>query len=516
MIRIKDILKLKTLSQAKFLTNQEKKNNIVRSVNIMDAPDIINWVKKNELLLTTGFSMYKKINNLDKFIKNLSESGCSGLAIKSNRYFNNIPPQIIKSGNKYGLPIIEIPNDVVLGEVLNEILNEILLKDKLKQNKIIPLLNNSLNFENIENIISTLGQELNYDIAFESPFINKNINYKTENNQDKSEELDTKIFTINKQNNFLGKLIIYFNKNDIYKTEKMPTIHFSLNILEFLLNKKRLELNDNHKLRDEIIDNLINYDKNNYETLLEKLNLLNMNFFKNDCFFQIITISFKDNKKDKISSKDKFRNIINDFENEFKKNTDIQLLGGLYNKNIVFIIAAKQNKKNNEFIDRYTNYLNYLSTLYFPNHDIAIGISDLENKLMQIRNLYFHSIKANNIAYESINNIFQYNKNLGILEDVYDPNNGMTLKKIVDKNLGAIINHNSKKEYIKTLKVYFENNENINKASENLYIHRNSLKYRLDKIEKITNKNIDDLEDKLKLYLGIKAYEIINDSTKKI
>lgn len=515
MIKIKDILKLDSLSQAKLLTNEEKKNNRVTRVNIMDAPDIINWVKKNELLLTTGFSIQKKIKNLDKFIKNLSKSGCAGLAIKSNRYFNNIPPEIIESGNKYGLPIIEIPTEVVLGEILNEILNEILLKDNFEKNKIIPLLNNSFNFENIERIIDLIGQALNYDISFESPFINKNITYKAENSQNKTKDLDNKIFTIKKQNIVLGKLIIYFNKNDIYKSKKLSIVYFSLNILEFLLNKKRLELSKDHKIKNEVIDKLINYKEINKDDLFNQLTLLNRNIFKNNVFFQIITVSYKNDKDDKkIVLKDKFKKIINDFENEFENKSDIQLLGGLYNKNIVFITAAKNKNTNIEYIDLYTNHLNYLSTLYFPNCDLAIGISDTEKKLVQIKKQYFNSITANYIAHERKNNVFQY-ENLGILEDIYDPKNGMTLNKITENHLGPIIKDKNHKEYIKTLKVYFENNENINKASENLYIHRNSLKYRLNKIEKITNKNIDNLEDKLKLYIGIKAYEIINGSTKK-
>lgn len=511
MMRIKDVLELESLSRAQLLTDENTKNNVVNSVNIMDAPDINNWIKKNELLLTTGFSIYTRITDLDKFIKNLVKSGCAGLGIKPNRFFDNIPEEIIKSADKYGLPVIEIPNDIILGQVLKEILVEISIKHRFEADNIIPLLNNCLDFKNINKVVNLIGNAVNFNISLESAFINKKIDYRADDEtEDSKADFKKEVFVIKKQNIVLGKMIISTSKDNIYRLKKLPVINFGLNILEFLLDKKRLELSRDFELRNDILDKLINYKTTDDDNLLEELNLLNLDLYKKDIYFQIITASYKENEEEKILLQNKLKKIINNFESEFKGKSDIKLLGGIHKSQIVFVLVIKDDKTINfDYIELYTDYLNYLSELYFPNQNLVLGISSVEQKISKISILYLQSVKANNIAYERKNNVFKY-KDIGILEKIYDPENGVTLKKIMNDNFGSLADHNNFKEYIESLKVYFENDENLNKAAAALYIHRNSLKYRLNKIEKITNKNINNLEDKFKLYTGIKAYEILN------
>ncbi|MFW5891302.1 MAG: PucR family transcriptional regulator [bacterium] len=65
-------------------------------------------------------------------------------------------------------------------------------------------------------------------------------------------------------------------------------------------------------------------------------------------------------------------------------------------------------------------------------------------------------------------------------------------------------------ELIKTLKYLSKNDFNMKKTAEDLYIHRNTLYKRTDKIEKITGYNINDSETKLIFKMIIKLDEIID------
>lgn len=53
-----------------------------------------------------------------------------------------------------------------------------------------------------------------------------------------------------------------------------------------------------------------------------------------------------------------------------------------------------------------------------------------------------------------------------------------------------------------TLKVWIENNMSNQKASEQLYIHKNTIQYRLKKIEELTNLKLNQLHDLVLLYVG--------------
>ncbi|NLS12765.1 XRE family transcriptional regulator [Vibrio sp. SM6] len=60
----------------------------------------------------------------------------------------------------------------------------------------------------------------------------------------------------------------------------------------------------------------------------------------------------------------------------------------------------------------------------------------------------------------------------------------------------------TKNVLLRTLRAYFEQNCDVHLTCETLHIHRNTLRYRLDRIESITNLNINKLEDILQLYLA--------------
>lgn len=61
-------------------------------------------------------------------------------------------------------------------------------------------------------------------------------------------------------------------------------------------------------------------------------------------------------------------------------------------------------------------------------------------------------------------------------------------------------------EDIKTIYAFFENNLNIAETSRQLFIHRNTLVYRLDKYQKVTNLDIRRFEDATKFQLSFFIY----------
>jgi carbohydrate diacid regulator len=56
---------------------------------------------------------------------------------------------------------------------------------------------------------------------------------------------------------------------------------------------------------------------------------------------------------------------------------------------------------------------------------------------------------------------------------------------------------------IKTLKMWFKNHCDSTKTASNLHIHRNTLRYRLNKIMEKTGLNIHSYEEKIILYLAL-------------
>jgi DNA-binding PucR family transcriptional regulator len=63
--------------------------------------------------------------------------------------------------------------------------------------------------------------------------------------------------------------------------------------------------------------------------------------------------------------------------------------------------------------------------------------------------------------------------------------------------------HNS--DLIRTLRVYFAANANVSEAADRLYLHRNSLSYRLARVQDLTGLDLKDHRARLALQLGLLA-----------
>lgn len=58
-------------------------------------------------------------------------------------------------------------------------------------------------------------------------------------------------------------------------------------------------------------------------------------------------------------------------------------------------------------------------------------------------------------------------------------------------------------DLVKTLKVYFDTGANASEAAERLFLHRNSMLYRLSRVEKLTGLDLKNPRARLALQLGL-------------
>lgn len=121
-----------------------------------------------------------------------------------------------------------------------------------------------------------------------------------------------------------------------------------------------------------------------------------------------------------------------------------------------------------------------------------IGYCNVESYLM-LKKYYDDTSYKINLAfkYNIIDRIFDSNKL--ILEGIIDAVSEEMKNDIYisfEKGIAKLDN-----EMIRTMEVFFKCGLNLSEASKELYIHRNTLIYRLDKIQKYTNYDIREFND---------------------
>jgi purine catabolism regulator len=101
--------------------------------------------------------------------------------------------------------------------------------------------------------------------------------------------------------------------------------------------------------------------------------------------------------------------------------------------------------------------------------------------------------------------------NLGIYRLLLLLKDAPELKDFYEETLGPIISYDKKNhtDLIDTLAAYFACHGNVENTAQALYLHRNTLAYRLRRVEQLTNLDLKNLEDSFRLQLALKARTVI-------
>jgi carbohydrate diacid regulator len=138
----------------------------------------------------------------------------------------------------------------------------------------------------------------------------------------------------------------------------------------------------------------------------------------------------------------------------------------------------------------------------------TVSIGTLAEDIKEIGRSYKEAQTAMLVGgiFESEKSIVDYN-NLGLGRLIYQLPTTLCrlfLKEVFKK--GALESLDS--ETILTIQKFFENNLNVSVTARQLYVHRNTLVYRLDKIKKITGLDIREFDDAIifKIAMLVKKY----------
>jgi len=103
-------------------------HRLVRRLNVMEVPDVLPWVKADELILTTGYPLRQSPTSLIGLVGDLDDRGLAAFAIKLARYIDELPADMLAEADRRGFPVILLPDDVGFDDILNQVLTEILNK----------------------------------------------------------------------------------------------------------------------------------------------------------------------------------------------------------------------------------------------------------------------------------------------------------------------------------------------------------------------------------------------------
>ncbi|QGQ97701.1 hypothetical protein EHS13_23815 [Paenibacillus psychroresistens] len=181
-------------------------------------------------------------------------------------------------------------------------------------------------------------------------------------------------------------------------------------------------------------------------------------------------------------------------------NQDLIIPVGFMKFALLITCQGSNEEKRKEFISHKIQYIHR----QIPQSDhftIAVGIGGYYDSIRGVPISYMESEKAQSYAspVEQLNIVYYDELHLELLLDnVPKERSGNFVQRTL--NLEAFPDS---KEVIEMLRVFFACNQSINKTAEQLFIHKNTLQYRLIKIKDLTGYDPRVFEEAVLLYLAL-------------
>jgi len=103
----------------------------------------------------------------------------------------------------------------------------------------------------------------------------------------------------------------------------------------------------------------------------------------------------------------------------------------------------------------------------------------------------------------------QYFPDLSVYRLLLQLENHPELQSFKHEILGSLLAYEGGGDLIATLEAYFDQNGNLSQAAESLFVHRNTLIYRMERIAEISGLDLDNTETRLAVQLALRIHKMI-------
>ena len=538
MISLKDLLKTPRFSDLQLLTkNETLTGEVISSVEITETPDVFKFIPQNVFILSTAMVFQDNQQELIPFIDSLISAKAIGLAIKVDRFLNKIDEEVIAYANKVNFPLLAVPNHYPLGSLLHRIMNLVLETEREEidfaldvQKRFSDLLVNGAS-NNI--LVDEFSRMIKSPIILLNPFgemtsFSKHFRKNLEKAEFYIQEISKKRLA---KNRTIESFIIEGLNGDsthislikinaytyfphflmIINPEKVPypTSVFAFEqaalIFQFNLYKNQKVDESIYANEAHFFNDMINNQTRRTFTEANWLSISrNYGYISSD-YYQVINVNSEDiiseeHHTPSLKSKEKlllsFRWLRSHIDDYFD---DALVIWQAENNEIILLLQEKPDDLSFKLITISNKiHSQFGSVLLF---DVGYPIEDwnqFEQSYTQAKFTYNERQK------NGINDTVLYYKDNGFeqLFNHLDQNEIIYFCKEVLKDL-AYPADSSKADLRKTLDSYLKNQGEITQTSNELFIHRNTVNYRINRCEEILGVKVNSPEASLNIRLAL-------------
>ena len=187
---------------------------------------------------------------------------------------------------------------------------------------------------------------------------------------------------------------------------------------------------------------------------------------------------------------------------------DASFLASTYSNHIIGIFPDKD---FSEIAESFSQTMDYACQTY-PQLTCNIGIGLAVSDIEKLKQSYEQAAECINYCNKlSLNHQSLCYNQLGLYQLFSDLNQTPLYESFIENQLGALIRYDADNhtQLVETLSLYLQNNCNILHTADAAYTHRNTIKYRITRIEELLRVDLQDASVRLNLHLALYLHQFI-------
>lgn len=515
-LTVEEALTIYPLSKAKLAAGSKGTSRVIRSLNTMDAPDVFNWIKPGEMLFTTAFAIKGTPDNFLLMLKKLDERGAAGIGIKLGRYWKEIPEAVLEEADRMDFPILELPYEFTFSDQMNALFQAVFkrstqkLHDALEKQKQLVRLALQVQppanlFQTVADIlvhpidvISARGQVLFSNAKWPEKALLKHWPWNPVFHKNKTERGWVFRIPLLQDSDCYGFLLVSSSDENVLQEEK-GLFYQAAEILSHHMDLYEDQQSIARHQWDTLIERFLRRQVSK-EAFQEQAAAIGTPVLA-DSIISVLTLPSGEPDTPQTQKQ------LQDFRREMKYHLRLGMLESqqhvVFGQHLLTIFKVSEDANSNEaFMNMVAQCLEEVHSA-LPDKQLRSYISKVKPELTDVAEAYEECIEAKKAA-ESLS-FHAAVVPFADLEFAYLFRHipADVMRKYCDNLLRPLATKDNEYQsyMLKTLESYFANEGQVNEVAKQLFIHRNTVLYRLEKVSELLGLDLRKMSDLMKLKL---------------
>lgn len=266
----------------------------------------------------------------------------------------------------------------------------------------------------------------------------------------------------------------------------------------------------------DLLENILFYEPENTEMLINRAAYYGYDLTKP---YQVLIVGIDDfssylkgeriqDEKRIVEIKLYLQQIVQEVIDKRKKKS----LGMLRGDSVILLVQVKSGEKDAE-IRALADEIRQNVAGHIPKLTVTVGIGNYFYQLTDFKKSLGQAEQALKVAKatQARDRTLSFQE-LGVYRLLYQVSDWKELEAFHREVLGLLLSYDKKygTELVDTLEVYLAENGNLMKTADRLYLHRNTLKYRVQRIQEISGQNLQGARERLNFQVALMVGKFLN------